>query len=58
MAGVMIKSAVSGTTRARKTKSERGHVAKKQWVAYIAIAVATTLIARLLNDLVEQHLSD
>ena len=58
MAGVVIKSALSGTTRAGKTKSKRGHVAKKQWIAYIGIAIATTLTARLLNDLVEQHLSD
>jgi hypothetical protein len=33
-------------------------VAKKQWIAYIGIAIATTLMARLLNDLVERHLSD
>ena len=58
MAGVMIRGALSGTTRAGKTKSKRGHVAKKQWAAYIGIAVATTLMAKLLNDLVEQHLGD
>jgi hypothetical protein len=58
MAGVMIKSALSGTTRAGKTKSRQGHVAKKQWLAYIGVAVVTTLMAKLLNDLVERHLGD
>jgi hypothetical protein len=58
VAGLVVKPAVTGTMQARKTKSKRDHVAKKQWIAYIAVAVAMTLLTRALNDLIEQRLGD
>jgi hypothetical protein len=57
VANLVVKPAVTGTMRARKTKSERNRVTKKQWAAYIAVAVATTLLTRQLNDLIERKLA-
>src|SRR6476619_5275478 len=43
MAGLVVRPAVTGTLRARKTKAKQHTVAKKQWVAYIGVAAVTTL---------------
>ena len=54
----MLKPAVTGTMRARRTKANRNHVAKKQWVAYIGVAVLTTVLTKALNEFVERRLGD
>jgi hypothetical protein len=41
--------------RARKTKSRQHVVAKKQWAAYVGVAVMTTLLTKVLNDFVERR---
>ena len=58
IANLVVKPAVTGTMRARKTKSDRNAVTKKQWAAYIGVAVLTTLLARQLNQLIERRLGD
>jgi hypothetical protein len=58
VATLVVKPAVTGTMRARQTKANRNRVAKKQWIAYVGVAVATTLLAKVLNELIEQHLGD
>jgi hypothetical protein len=58
VANLVVKPAVTGTIRARKTKSDRDQVNKKQWAAFIGVALLTTVAARLLNDLIERRLSD
>jgi hypothetical protein len=30
-------------------------VAKKQWIAYIGVAVVSTLLTKLLNDFIERR---
>jgi hypothetical protein len=55
MAGLVVRPAVTGTMRARKTKSRQHVVAKKQWVAYIGVAALTTLLTKVLNDYVERR---
>jgi hypothetical protein len=57
VAGLVVRPAVTGTMRARKTKSRQNSVAKKQWVAYIGVAILTTLLTKALNDLIERHLA-
>ena len=57
IAGLVVKPTVTGTMRARKTAARRDHVAKKQWIAYIGVAVVTTLLTKVLNDLIEQRLA-
>lgn len=56
--GVAVKPAVTGTMRARKTKARQDTVTKKQWIAFIGVAVATTIASRLLNDLIERRLGE
>jgi len=56
IANLVVKPAVTGTMRARKTKADRARVTKKQWVAYIAVAALATLATRRLNDLIERRL--
>lgn len=58
VATLVVKPAVTGTMRARQTKANRNRVAKKQWIAYIAVAVATTLLTKALNEFIEQRLGD
>jgi hypothetical protein len=58
VATLVLKPAVTGTMRARKTKADRNQVAKKQWVAYIGVALLTTVLTKALNDLVERKLGD
>jgi hypothetical protein len=58
VATLVLKPAVTGTMRARRTKATRNHVAKKQWVAYIGVAVLTTVLTKALNDFVERQLGD
>jgi hypothetical protein len=43
--------------RARKTKSRQHSVAKKQWIAYIGVAILSTLLTKTLNDLIERRLA-
>jgi hypothetical protein len=57
VAGLVVRPAVTGTMRARKTKSRQNSVAKKQWVAYIGVAILTALLTKTLNDLIERHLA-
>ena len=58
VATLVVKPAVTGTMRARQTKANRNRVAKKQWIAYIGVAVLTTLLTKALNEFIEQHLGD
>jgi hypothetical protein len=58
VATLVLKPAVTGTMRARKTKAHGNHVAKKQWVAYIGVALLTTVLTKALNDFVERQLGD
>jgi hypothetical protein len=58
VATLVLKPAVTGTMRARKTKANRNRVAKKQWVAYIGVALLTTVLTKALNDFVERQLGD
>jgi hypothetical protein len=46
---------VTGTMRARKTKSRQHRVAKKQWIAYIGVAALSTLLTKLVNDFIERR---
>ncbi len=57
IAGLLVRPAVTGTMRARKTKSRQHSVAKKQWVAYVAVAVLTTVLTKVLNDVIERRLA-
>jgi hypothetical protein len=58
VATLVLKPAVTGTMRARRTKADHNHVAKKQWVAYIGVAVLTTVLTKALNEFVERRLGD
>ena len=58
VAGLVVKPTVAGTMRARKTRSRQNSVAKKQWLGYVGVAILTTVLSKVLNDLIEQHLSD
>jgi hypothetical protein len=46
VAGLIVRPAVTGTVRARKTKSKQHSVAKKQWVAYIGVALLSTVMTK------------
>ncbi len=43
--------------KARKTKSKQHSVAKKQWIGYIGVAVATSLLSKVLNNIIERRLA-
>ena len=58
VANLVVRPAVTGTIRARRTKSERDRVTKKQWAAYIGVAALTTLLTRQLNELIDRRLGD
>jgi hypothetical protein len=53
--GLVARPAVTGTMRARKTKTKQHSVAKKQWVAYIGVAILTTLLTKVLDDFIERR---
>jgi hypothetical protein len=55
VAGLIVRPAVTGTMRARKTKSKQHSVAKKQWVAYIGVALLSTVMTKTLNDFIERR---
>ncbi len=55
MAAMLVRPALSGTMRARQTKKERRRVTAKQWVGYVAVAIATTWLTKKLDDLIEQR---
>ena len=55
LAGVVVKPAVTGTMRARKTKARQNSVAKKQWIAYIGVAILTTALTKALNEFIERR---
>jgi hypothetical protein len=55
VAGLVAKPAVTGTMRARKTKARQNSVAKKQWIAYIGVAILTTILTKTLNDFIERR---
>lgn len=57
MAGLVVKPAVTGTMRARKTKARQNSVAKKQWLAYIGVALLATVLTKTLNELIERRLA-
>jgi hypothetical protein len=57
IAGLVVKPAVTGSMKARSTKSKQNSVAKKQWVAYVGVALVTTLIGKVLNDFIERRLA-
>ena len=55
LATVVVKPAVTGTMRARQTKARQNRVAKKQWIAYIGVAILTTALTKVLNDFIERR---
>lgn len=55
---LLVPPAVTGTIRAGRTKVKHHRVAKRQWAAYIGVALATTLLAKALNELVDRRLGD
>ena len=55
VAGLVVRPAVTGTMRARKTKSRQHRVAKKQWIAYIGVTALSTLLTKLVNDFIERR---
>ena len=55
VAGLVVRPAVTGTMRARKTKSRQQSVAKKQWIAYIGVAILSTLRTKALDDFIERR---
>jgi hypothetical protein len=57
VAGLVVRPAVTGTMRARMTKSRQHSVAKKQWIAYIGVAILSTVLSKTLNDLIERRLA-
>lgn len=57
IANLVVKPTVTGSMKARSTKSKQHRVAKKQWVAYVGVAVVTTLIGKVLNDVIERRLA-
>lgn len=57
VAGLVVRPALTGTMRARKTKSKQHSVAKKQWLAYIGVAILSTVLTKILNDLIERRLA-
>jgi hypothetical protein len=46
---------VTGTMRARKTKTRQNSVAKKQWIGYIGVAILTTVLTKTLNEFIERR---
>ena len=57
VAGAIVRPTVSGTMRARQTKKEKERVTARQWLAYIAVAAATTWLTKKLDDLIEERLA-
>ena len=55
IAELVVRPAVTGTMRARKTRSRQHSVAKKQWIAYVGVAVLSTLLTKALNDFIERR---
>ena len=55
LATVLMKPALTGTMRARQTKARQNSVAKKQWIAYIGVAILTTVLTRTLNEFIERR---
>ena len=55
VAGLVVRPGVTGTMRARKTKSRQQSVAKKQWIAYIGVAILSTLLTKALDDFIERR---
>jgi hypothetical protein len=55
---LLVRPAIMGGMRARKTKSSQGYVTKKQVAGFVLAAAATALFSRVLNDLIERHLAD
>ena len=53
--GIVARPAVSGTMRARRPKKEQHSVTAKQWLGYIAVAIATTWLTQKLDDLVDER---
>ena len=54
-ATVVVKPALTGTMRARKTKARQNSVAKKQWIAYIGVAILATVLTKTLNEFIERR---
>jgi hypothetical protein len=55
LAGLVVKPAVTGTMRARRTKARQNGVAKKQWIAYVGVAIFTTVLTKTLNEFIERR---
>jgi hypothetical protein len=56
MVGAIARPVVSATVRARQSKNDGRRVTKQQWLAYVAVAAATTWLTKRLDDLIEHHL--
>jgi hypothetical protein len=52
---MVMRPAVSGTMRARQTKKETRTVTARQWIGYVAVAAATTWLAKELDDLIDRR---
>ena len=55
VAGLVVRPAVTGHTRATKNKPRQHSVAKKQWIAYIGVAILSTLLTKALDDFIERR---
>lgn len=49
------RPALSASVRARQTKKTQDHVNAKQWIGYIAVALATNWLTTKLDDLIERR---
>jgi hypothetical protein len=54
---LVVRPAAMGAMRARKTKQRNDQLAKRQLIAFIAVAVATTVVAHVLNEFIERRLA-
>lgn len=57
VAGLVVRPAVTGTMHAQRTKSKRS-VNKRQWIAYVGVAVLAAAMTRAANHLIEHRLGD
>ena len=52
------RPALSASVRARQTKKNQDQVNAKQWIGYIAVALATGWLTTKLDDLIERRFSN
>lgn len=52
------RPALSASVRARQTKKTQDQVNAKQWIGYIAVALATSWVTTKLDDLIERRFAN